>query len=42
MDAWLKAAVDYINCIEEMIGCPVHLVSTGPGRDETILVGDIL
>lgn len=37
-----KAAVDYINCIEDMIGCPVHLISTGPGRDETIPVGDIL
>ncbi len=37
-----KAAVDYINCIEEIIGCPVHLISTGPGRDETILVEDIL
>ena len=37
-----EAAASYIRRIEELVGCPVHLISTGPGRDETILVEPIL
>ena len=34
------AAVKYIRRIEELIGAPVALLSTGPDRTETILVRD--
>lgn len=33
-------AVKYVRRIEELIGAPVALLSTGPERDETILVRD--
>ena len=33
-------AVKYIRRIEEIIGAPVHLLSTSPERDDTILVRD--
>ncbi|MES1984803.1 MAG: adenylosuccinate synthase [Pseudomonadota bacterium] len=33
-------AIKYIRRIEELIGCPVTLVSTSPQRDDTILVRD--
>ncbi len=31
-------AVKYVRRIEELIGCPVALLSTSPERDDTILV----
>src|SRR5574341_633613 len=31
-------AVDYLRWLEDLIECEISLVSTGPGRDETILV----
>jgi adenylosuccinate synthase len=31
-------AHDYIRWLEDLIECEISLVSTGPGRDETILV----
>jgi adenylosuccinate synthase len=31
-------ARDYLRWIEDLIECEISLVSTGPGRDETILV----
>ncbi|MEO8531737.1 MAG: adenylosuccinate synthase [Deltaproteobacteria bacterium] len=34
------AAVKYVRRIEELIGCPVAMVSTSPERDDTILVTD--
>ena len=34
------AAIKYVRRIEELIGCPVALVSTSPERDDTILVTD--
>jgi adenylosuccinate synthase len=34
------AAIKYIRRIEELIDCPVALVSTSPERDDTILVRD--
>ncbi|HEV8306989.1 MAG TPA: adenylosuccinate synthase [Methylomirabilota bacterium] len=32
-------ARDYLSWIQDLIGCEISLISTGPGRDETILVG---
>ena len=34
------AAIKYVCRIEELIGCPVALLSTSPERDDTILVTD--
>ncbi len=34
------AAVKYIRRVEELIGCPISLLSTSPERDDTILVRD--
>ncbi len=34
------AAVKYVRRIEELIGCPVSMVSTSPEREDTILVTD--
>ena len=31
-------AVKYVRWIEELVGCPVALLSTSPERDDTILV----
>ena len=37
-----KEAMGYIKRIEELVGCPVHVVSTGPRRGETIVIKPIL
>lgn len=34
------AAIKYVRRIEELIGCPVTLLSTSPERDDTILMHD--
>ncbi|MDX2101800.1 MAG: adenylosuccinate synthase [Alphaproteobacteria bacterium] len=34
------AAVKYVKRVEELIGCPVTLLSTSPERDDTILMQD--
>ena len=34
------AAIKYVRRIEELIQCPVALLSTSPERDDTILVTD--
>ena len=34
------AAIKYVRRVEELIGCPVALVSSSPERDDTILVTD--
>ena len=34
------AAIKYIRRVEELIRCPVALVSTSPEREDTILVRD--
>ncbi len=34
------AAIKYVRRIEELIGCPVALLSTSPDREDTILVKD--
>jgi adenylosuccinate synthase len=33
-------AIKYVRRIEELVGCPVTLLSTSPERDDTILVSD--
>jgi adenylosuccinate synthase len=33
-------AVKYVKAIEELIECPVALLSTSPEREDTILVRD--
>ena len=33
-----KEARAYVQRIEELVGCPVHLISTGPHREETISI----
>ncbi|EGJ33159.1 adenylosuccinate synthase, partial [Moorena producens 3L] len=38
IDALPQAAKDYIKRIEEVTGVPVHIVSTGPDRNETIIL----
>jgi adenylosuccinate synthase len=35
-----QAAVDFIRRIEELSGLPVTIVSTGPGREDTIVISD--
>lgn len=37
-----QEAIKYIKRIEELIGCEFHLISTGPHRDETIVVKRII
>ena len=34
-----EAARDYIRRLEELLGCPMGIVSVGPHRDETIVRG---
>jgi adenylosuccinate synthase len=34
------AAIKYVRRLEELIGCPVALLSTSPERDDTILMKD--
>ena len=33
-------AVKYVRRVEELIGCPVAILSTSPEREDTILVTD--
>ena len=37
-----KEAVAYVRRIEELVGCPINLISTGPRREETILLQPIV
>ena len=32
----------YVKRIEELVGCPLQVISTGPRRDETILVEPVI
>jgi adenylosuccinate synthase len=38
MDALPPAARAYVKRIEELVGVPVDMVSTGPDREETIVL----
>ena len=35
-------AIAYVRRIEELVGCPAQIISTGPRRDETIAVGEFI
>lgn len=35
-------AVAYVQRIEELVGCPVQIISTGPSREETILIQPVI
>ena len=35
-----QAAQDYLQRLSELVGVPTLLVSTGPRREETIMLGD--
>ena len=35
-------AMSYVNRIEELVGCPVQIISTGPSREETIEVSRVI
>ncbi len=35
-------ALKYVKRIEELVGCPVQIISTGPSRAETILVEQVI
>lgn len=37
-----QKAKDYLNRLEELSGCRVSYVGVGPGRDETIVIHDVL
>jgi adenylosuccinate synthase len=35
-------ARDYVERIQELIGCPIDVISTGPHRDETVMVRQLM
>ena len=35
-------ALKYVRRIEELVGCPVQIISTGPSRAETVLVESVI
>ncbi len=37
-DALPEAARTYLKRVEEVVGVPIDMISTGPDRDETILL----
>ncbi|MFH1560124.1 MAG: adenylosuccinate synthase [Chloroflexota bacterium] len=37
-----QEAVNYVKRLEELMGCPISMVSTGPAREESILLRSIL
>ncbi len=41
LEALPKEAKDYVKRLEELLGVPVHMLSTGPERDSTIVIKDI-
>lgn len=36
-----REALQYVRRIEELVGCPVDLISVGPGREESIMIKGI-
>jgi len=36
-----ERAIAYVRRIEELVGCKVQIISTGPRREETILIGPV-
>jgi len=41
-DALPKQAQTYVECLEELINCPVDIISTGPHRDQTIMKRSVI
>ena len=37
-----KRAQTYVECLEELINCPVDIISTGPHRDQTIMKRSVI
>jgi adenylosuccinate synthase len=37
-----KAAREYVDALESMIGTPISVIGVGPGRDESIVVRDLI
>ena len=37
-----KNARDYVAALERMINAPISVIGVGPGRDESIVVNDLL
>jgi adenylosuccinate synthase len=37
-----RAARDYVERIQQLIGCPIDVISTGPHRDETVMVRQMM
>ena len=37
-----ERAVVYVRRVEELMGCKVHVISTGPSREETILIQPVI
>ena len=35
------AAMDYVTAVEEISGAPVKIISVGPGREQTIMRGEL-
>ena len=42
LDDLPSEALAYVLRIQELVGCPIDLISTGPHRHETILINSIL
>ncbi|MDE2779052.1 MAG: adenylosuccinate synthase [Chloroflexota bacterium] len=42
LDQLPQNALAYVRRIEELVGCPAQVISTGPSRDETILVEQVI
>ena len=38
LDGLPRAALDYIHKIEDVVGAPIDIISTGPDRVETIVL----
>jgi adenylosuccinate synthase len=38
LDALPSAAKAYIKRVEELVGAPIDIISTGPDREETIVL----
>ena len=37
-----QKAQDYLERLEELSGCRISYIGVGPGRDETIVINDVL
>ena len=42
LDDLPRNARDYVAALEEMITAPISVIGVGPGRDETVVVRDLL